>query len=759
MRRSIRTATLIGAALLTASMLAASTLAAEDPPPPYEGHRLVRTEIRTAEQLRTMMDISPDCWCETPQRGTLDFRVPPDAMAKLERSGIEHRVLVENLQATVDAERLRLLARDAAEDAAGPGGGSWYDDFRNLADIVTRLNDLAAAHPAIMQMIDIGDSLEGRDIWAARITGPGTGKPAVLYNSCQHAREWISPMTTMYILEHLVTQYGTDPQVTALVDAVEFFVIPIVNPDGYEWSWTDERFWRKNRRDNGDGTMGVDLNRNWGYEWGGNGAEPFPGDPLYHGPAPFSEPETQVMRDFYIAHPNLVASIDFHNYGQLVLWPWAYGADPVNDGGVHAAIGDDVVDAIYGVNGLLYEHGPIEDTLYPASGASVDWTWGDQGVFSYTVELRPLGSVPGFAPPPEEILPTAMENLAGALALADAATTGVLFDYPTGMPDIVPAGVSTSFEVTMTPVAASLLDPSSASLRWRLVGDDTFSVSPLTALGGNLYEATMPAVACGQSIEFYFRISTLIGTPYTDPPTAPVDLYARDVFEITTTFADDFETNVGWTLEHIDLDDGPWVRGVPIGGGDRGDPPTDFDGSGTCYLTDNVDGNSDVDGGPTRVISPVLDLSTLTDPHLSYARWFTSDDVDDDRLDVELSDDGGASWELVESVPGSSGWVTRTVRIGDYVTPTATVQVRFGATDNPSNSVAEAGLDAVRFFDIGCSGSIAGDVNGDGVVNFGDVLQVIGAWGPCGPPCPEDLSGNGIVGFEDILLVIGNWSG
>ncbi|MHC5113703.1 MAG: M14 family zinc carboxypeptidase [Planctomycetota bacterium] len=751
MRRSSVTAALFCAAVVNAPLPAADGGSA-----PYEGHRLVRAQIRTPDQLRAMMAISPDCWCETPGLGEVDFRVPPEAMDELARSGIEHAVLVENLQARVDAERARIAARDAAEDAAGPGGaGAWYDDYRNLADITTRVNDLAAAHPAIMQVIDIGDSLEGRDIRAVRITGPGTDKPAILYNSCQHAREWITPMTTMYILEHLVTQYGTDPTVTSLVDAIEFFVIPIVNPDGYEWTWTDERFWRKNRRDNGDGTIGVDLNRNWGYEWGGEGAEPIPGDDLYHGPAPFSEPETQVMRDFYIAHPNLVASIDFHNYGQLALWPWAYGEVPLVDGGVHAAIGEDLVDAIHGVHGLLYEHGPIEETLYAASGASVDWTWGDQGVISYTVELRPL--TPSFDPPPEEILPTAQENLAGALAMAEAAITDVLFDYPDRVPDFVAADVTTTLDVRITPVAASALDPAQSKLWWRVAGDDAFSESPLAALGGNEYQATLPALSCAETLEFYLETRTLLGTPFTDPPTAPAAYFTAGVFEISTAFADDFETNQGWTLEHVDLSDGPWVRGVPIGGGDRGDPPTDYDGSGHCYLTDNVDGNSDVDGGPTRLISPAVDCAALSDPHVSYAQWFTNDDWDEDRLDVELSDDDGGSWTLVESVPTGGAWSTRTVRIADHVTPTATVRIRFSATDNPSNSVTEAGVDAVHFFDLGCS-AVPGDVNGDGVVNFGDVLQIIGAWGPCGAPCPEDLSGNGIVGFEDVLLVIGNWS-
>ncbi len=161
---------------------------------------------------------------------------------------------------------------------------------------------------------------------------------------------------------------------------------------------------------------------------------------------------------------------------------------------------------------------------------------------------------------------------------------------------------------------------------------------------------------------------------------------------------DDFETDQGWTVEDIDLTDGSWERGVPAGDGERGDPTTDFDRSGQCYLTANRAGNSDVDGGPTRLISPSVDLSQAPDPALKYARWFANDDQDEDRLDVEISNDDGESWTLIESVPDTVGWVERTVRITDFITPTAQMKVRFSATDNPNDSVTEAAIDALDVF-------------------------------------------------------------
>src|SRR5690606_31915284 len=150
-----------------------------------------------------------------------------------------------------------------------------------------------------------------------------------------------------------------------------------------------------------------------------------------------------------------------------------------------------------------------------------------------------------------------------------------------------------------------------------------------------------------------------------------------------------FETADGWTVENISLSDGAWQRGVPIGGGVRGDPPTDFDGSGQAWLTANRSGNSDVDGGPTRLLSPIYDLSAFSDALVWYARWFDNDSRDADRLDVHVSNDGGLSWTLVESVPHRDGWELASFLVSDFVPLTAEMRVRFSATDNPNNSVTE----------------------------------------------------------------------
>ena len=399
------------AALLGAAVLTPVTARDDATPRPYEGHRQVRVELQNAQQVKLMETISPDCWCEGVRVGVLDFRVPPENMEALRRSGLRFEVITETLQPRFDAEAARIERHNRQD------GGDWYGDFKNPDQILTRLTSFAIAYPDLAELIDIGDTIEGRDIWALRITAGNGDKPAILFNSCQHAREWISPMTTMYVAESLLSGYGESDRITALVNGTEFFIIPIVNPDGYRYTWNSYRMWRKNRRHNGNGVYGVDLNRNGGVGWGGGGSSGNPDSNIYRGTGPFSEPETQAMRDFYEAHRNITASIDFHSYGEYVLYPWAYRSGGPDDDGDHAFLSGAMVDAIYDEYGVAYLAGPVFETLYQASGASVDWTWGDQDVFSWTIELRG----PGFDPPPSTIRPTVEENLQASLILAELA--------------------------------------------------------------------------------------------------------------------------------------------------------------------------------------------------------------------------------------------------------------------------------------------------------------------------------------------------
>jgi carboxypeptidase A1 len=384
----------------------------------YDGHRIVRVAVGDEAELARMEGLGAQVWECEPRRGQVHFRIPPEAMAALDASGIAYTVVVADLQRQVDAENARL-AGPARLPGAGGGiaGAGWFDDYKTFTQIYSYCVDLSIQFPDLAEFILIGNSLEGRPIFGLRIKGDAQGHcvPTLLLNSCQHAREWITPMVTVYFADTILRQYGIDPEITALVDSSEVIIIPVVNADGYEYTWSVDRFWRKNRRDNGGGDFGIDLNRNWGHEWGhNNGSSGDPGSDTYRGPFPFSEPETQVLRDFAESLPALRWHNDIHSHGQLILQPWGWTGDLPPDHALLDGIGAEAAALIKAVHNKTYIHGTCYEELYPISGGASDWFYGQNDTPSFLYELRG----PGFDPPPSTILPCAQEMVPALLGHA-----------------------------------------------------------------------------------------------------------------------------------------------------------------------------------------------------------------------------------------------------------------------------------------------------------------------------------------------------
>ncbi|MDG1899121.1 MAG: dockerin type I domain-containing protein [Phycisphaerales bacterium] len=283
---------------------------------------------------------------------------------------------------------------------------------------------------------------------------------------------------------------------------------------------------------------------------------------------------------------------------------------------------------------------------------------------------------------------------------------------------------------------------------------------PFSSIGGAQYAAAFPSLPCETSVTWRAIASSNEGNDY---GTAENDSIATI---LVIVFEDEGESSVGWSVD-CDASDGCWERGVPVGGGDRGDPEFDCDGSGSCWLTDNVAGNSDVDGGPTRLVSPTLDAS-LPGSVLSYCRWFSNDfgaAPGEDAFVVEVSDDGGATWEPLETVgptgPGTSGgWIMAEFAIADIagIVPSDQFVVRFTVSDEGSGSVIEAGIDGMSILASDCEDvSCPEDVTGDGNVTVVDLLAVIAEWN-CVGVCSADINGDLIVNVTDLLAVIAAWN-
>ncbi len=380
----------------------------------FDGHRVVRVEIRSASDLQTALALTDDVWSHQ-VRDSVDIRVTPEQYAALVASRLPHAVMIPDLQARIDAETAEVRAARFRDDP------QWYENFHTYDEIKTYCQALAAANPGLAEYIVIGTSIQGRDIFGLRITGPGftPSRPGVLYHAAQHAREWATPPTAVYLAERLLADYTADPETRHLVDNLEIFIVPVSNPDGYVYTWTNNRMWRKNRRDiPGSSCFGIDLNRNWGHEWGGQGASSSFCNDTYRGPSAFSEPETQALRDFTIAHPNIVGHHDIHSYGELLMHPWGYTSTqvPPADLTFFTGLVERMADAIHGVYARSYTTGPINPLLYPASGTSVDWMYGARAIKSVTTEVREDSY--GFIMPTAEILPNATENYFAELELA-----------------------------------------------------------------------------------------------------------------------------------------------------------------------------------------------------------------------------------------------------------------------------------------------------------------------------------------------------
>jgi hypothetical protein len=340
------------------------------------------------------------------------------------------------------------------------------------------------------------------------------------------------------------------------------------------------------------------------------------------------------------------------------------------------------------------------------------------------------------------------------------------FAYPDGRPDLVdPFGETV--RVVVSGQHGGTPQPGTGRLHYDAGAG--FVVLDMTEVAPNEYDAIFPSLPCGDEVAWYVSAETTDARTQTDPAAAPATTFVATVAEgIAIAFDDDFETDQGWTVSG-DAADGPWERGTPITTCERGNPLVDGDGSGQCYLTDNdpSDCNSDVDGGTTTLTSPVMDASA-DGATLGYWRWYSNTfggDPMNDVLEVEVSDDGGASWEPLETVGPAGdevdgGWFRRELLVADIpnIEPTAGLRVRFHASDLAAGSVIEAGVDGVSVTALVCRRP--GDVDGDGDVDFQDLLQTLAAWGDCPDPpaeCPADFDGDGAVTFADLLIVLSSW--
>jgi len=319
-------------------------------------------------------------------------------------------LMIDDVQKLLDVEEIQ---------SRSGGARGVLDQFFNYVEMENWLNQMATQYSDIASIQTIGFTEESRPMLLFKC---GKGPKNVFMDFGIHAREWISPATGLYIINELLTKYADGGDSTKILNAWTFHIIPVLNPDGYAYSHSRDRMWRKNRAKRVTGTTttyGVDLNRNFGYMWNTGGSSGSPSSDTYHGGSPMSENEAKAMQS-YMTGKSWDTYLTFHSYGQWWFTNWGYStANPpqFDELKKKATIG---ANAIRAVNGRSYTIGSSAQLLYIASGGSEDWTRGTLNIFySYCLELPPTGGT-GFIAPVSEIVKTGKETFAGVIAYLNA---------------------------------------------------------------------------------------------------------------------------------------------------------------------------------------------------------------------------------------------------------------------------------------------------------------------------------------------------
>ncbi|PPK98577.1 zinc carboxypeptidase [Kineococcus xinjiangensis] len=287
--------------------------------------------------------------------------------------------------------------------------------YSTYSEMSARVSAAVSRYPSLVSRTSIGRSYEGRELWTAKISdnvGTDENEPEVLFTCNQHAREHLTVEMCLYLLDELTSKYSTDSRIKNLVDGREVWITFMVNPDGVEYDVAtgQYRMWRKNRQPNsGSSYVGTDLNRNWAYKWGCcNGSSTSPSSDTYRGPSAFSAPETRALSNFVTSRrvggvQQIKSHLDFHAYGELILWPYGYTAADTapglttDDQSTYATLGRQMA----ATNGYTAEQA---SDLYVTDGGIDDWLWGQERIFTYTFEMYPKDSAGGGFYPPASVI-------------------------------------------------------------------------------------------------------------------------------------------------------------------------------------------------------------------------------------------------------------------------------------------------------------------------------------------------------------------
>ena len=711
----------------------------------------------------------------------IQFVISQYDLDKLILENISYEIIHEDIE---EFYKSRLIQNYSSRDFNYGSMGGYY----TFQEIEENIDELISLYPNIIsEKISIGLSLEGRNIWALKVSDNpniNESEPQALYTGLHHSREPMSYMNLFYFMHWLGENYETDLLAQHLVNNRELWFIPAINPDGLVYNETiapeGGGMQRKNTRDTCSSTpIGVDLNRNYGYLWGydNEGSSPDGCNETYRGTSPFSEPETQAVRDFVNQH-DFKINFNYHSYSDLLIYPFGYEYEnnaPQEDIDIFIEYGQDMVQ----YNGYTLGTGP--DLLYPVNGDACDWMYGEANIFSYTPEIG--SNSDGFWPATQRILPLAQENLYPNQVLA--LNAGSKYDVNISI-DSESFNSNNVYPLFISIMNRGLSD-SNGAVQVEIISSDN--------LVFELNEITLNGLDSREYIDLgdisYFELSNQSASGSIE--TITVNVYDNDYYyysdsieiligEPISYIFDDFESNSSWQVgAQTDLASaGVWERAIPSPTYEDDNqivqPNEDHTEFGNyCYMTENStnpdnETQSDVDGGATTLFSPVFDLSMYEIALVSYWKWYTNNlgnNPGTDYWKVDVSNDEGLSWISLENTNLSNNfWQFEQFLISDYVTLTDKMQFRFIAEDIFNNgdvgsggSLVEAALDDFRIsiFENNNECNL-GDINQDALVNVVDVVLlvniIISDENVDNYLCSSDFNEDNLINIQDIILLV-----
>ncbi len=569
----------------------------------------------------------------------VDLAASPDDLELLRTSGLDWKILDQDMETS---------ARYADK-------GSNFGIFHTYSESAAFLDSLRLLYPQVVsEKFSIGQSGQGRDIWAVRVSdNPDVDEdePEILIDCLHHAREVMASEFGIMFAEYLAQNYGTDQEITWLLDNRELYIVPIVNPDGFVYNETTDPggggMWRKTRRDNGDGTFGVDPNRNYPYMWAYDnvGSSGDPGSEVYRGPYAGSEPEVQAMMNFIDAH-HFVTGNSIHTYSNLTLYPWGYTSGPTPDDAVFDHMAAEMTRYNH------YTPGQPGQILYDVNGGSFDWNYGGttnhQPIFSFSNEIG--GDSDGFWPPEDRRGPLFQENIWPNVFLMRAAGPFVAVSNPVTAANApaksIAPGDDGLLDLTIeNQSAASSTLGGTLHLRtddpWVQFTAAAASYGPLTpmastTLGPDAFPFSVdPACPAGHRVDVTVTVSM---------PEGDLDYpLSFTVGQEPAVFSDDLEGGTGnWTLN------GNWALTTA----DAHSP--------SSSLTDSPGGDY-----PNNSATAAILGGTWQTPRLGFWTRYGIENGWDFGY-VQVSADGGP-WTTVKSYTGSQAtWVHEDIDLSAY---------------------------------------------------------------------------------------------